>query len=125
MNRNFNTAARVDASKLAQYPLPGDIIADLQDAFNFYDKEETGYISMSHFRNILHNFGFRSPAAMKILLQTQSHASVEVFLIKLILQVGEEKIVSGACRTAGAGDEGCAVTDASAAWHALYSASLL
>ena len=66
MNRNFNTAARVDASKLAQYPLPGDIIADLQDAFNFYDKEETGYISMSHFRNILHNFGFHKMAKRDI-----------------------------------------------------------
>ena len=66
MNRNYNTAARVDASKLAQYPLPSDIIADLQDAFNFYDKEETGYISMSHFRNILHNFGFHKMAKRDI-----------------------------------------------------------
>ncbi len=59
-------AARVDASKASQYPLPGDILADLHDAFNFYDKEETGYISMSHFRNILHNFGFHKMAKRDI-----------------------------------------------------------
>ena len=51
-------ATRIDASKANQFPLPGDILADLQDAFSFYDKEESGYISMAHFRNILHNFGF-------------------------------------------------------------------
>ena len=33
-------------------------MSDLQDAFNFYDKEERGFISIVHFRNILHNFGF-------------------------------------------------------------------
>ena len=31
---------------------------DVQDAFNFYDREEIGLISVSQFRNILHNFGF-------------------------------------------------------------------
>ena len=30
----------------------------MTEAFNFYDKEETGLISIAHFRNILHNFGF-------------------------------------------------------------------
>ena len=50
--------ARVDLSRASQYPLPGDIQADLQDAFAFYDKEGNNWISMSHFRNILHNFGF-------------------------------------------------------------------
>ena len=38
--------------------LPGDQIYDLTEAFVFYDKEETGFISIPHFRNILHNFGF-------------------------------------------------------------------
>ena len=33
-------------------------MADLSDAFNFYDKEGNMFISMTHFRNILHNFGF-------------------------------------------------------------------
>ncbi len=41
-------------------------MADLQDAFAFYDKEETGYISMAHFRNILHNFGFHRMAKKEI-----------------------------------------------------------
>ena len=59
-------AARMDPSKAAQFPLPGDILADLQDAFNFYDKEETGYISIAHFRNILHNFGFHRMAKRDI-----------------------------------------------------------
>ena len=52
------TLARVDPSRINSYPLPGDVLADLNDAFNFYDKEQNGYISMTHFRNILHNFGF-------------------------------------------------------------------
>ena len=38
--------------------LAGDMLFDLTEAFEFYDKEETGYISINHFRNILHNFGF-------------------------------------------------------------------
>ena len=66
MLRNTMNAARMDPSKAAQFPLPGDILADLQDAFNFYDKEETGYISIAHFRNILHNFGFHRMAKRDI-----------------------------------------------------------
>ena len=50
--------ARIDSAKINQYSLPGDVLADLSDAFNFYDKQGDGYISMTHFRNILHNFGF-------------------------------------------------------------------
>lgn len=38
--------------------LPGDTLSDLQAAFSFYDKENTGMISISHFKNILQNFGF-------------------------------------------------------------------
>ena len=60
------TMARIDANKANQYPLPGDILADLQDAFNFYDKEEAGMISMAHFRNILQNFGFHKMAKKDI-----------------------------------------------------------
>ena len=43
---------------IAKYPLPTDILADLVDAFQFYDKQQQGFISMVHFHNILHNFGF-------------------------------------------------------------------
>ena len=50
--------AKIDQQKINSYPLPGDVLADLSDAFNFYDKEGNQYISMTHFRNILHNFGF-------------------------------------------------------------------
>lgn len=66
MIRNNVMAARVDANKANQFPLPGDILADLQDAFNFYDKEGSGLISMAHFRNILHNFGFHRMAKRDI-----------------------------------------------------------
>ena len=62
----MGTAARIDLSKLNTVPLPGDILADLQDAFAFYDKEESGYISMTHFRNILHNFGFHKMSKKEI-----------------------------------------------------------
>ncbi len=59
-------STKIDTSKLSLYPLPGDLLGDLQDAFNFYDKEESGYISMPHFRNILHNFGFHKMAKKEI-----------------------------------------------------------
>ena len=57
---NLNMA-RVDPGKLNSQivqSLPGDLVADLTDAFQFYDKTDEGYISMQHFRNILHNFSF-------------------------------------------------------------------
>ena len=60
------TYAKVDPSKINQYPLPGDVIADLQDAFDYYDKEHNGYIIMTHFRNILHNFGFHKMSKKEI-----------------------------------------------------------
>ena len=50
--------AKADTSKNYSNSLPGDILSDLQQAFSFYDKEETGHIQIQHFRNILHNFGF-------------------------------------------------------------------
>ena len=58
--------ASVDQSKINSINLPGDVLADLQDAFNFYDKEQNGYISMTHFRNILHNFGFHRMSKKEI-----------------------------------------------------------
>ena len=59
-------ATRIDPSKLGQVPLPGDMLADLQDAFSFYDKEDSGYITIAHFRNILHNFGFHRMSKKEI-----------------------------------------------------------
>ena len=52
--------ARVNPEALTKYALPGDLEADLTDAFNFYDKEELGYVSIPHFKNILHNFGYHA-----------------------------------------------------------------
>ena len=38
----------------------------MQDAFTYYDKEDTGFISITHFRNILHNFGFNKMSKKEI-----------------------------------------------------------
>ena len=46
-------------------PLPPDVMADLNDAFNFYDKEGAGIITIAHFRNILRNFGFHKLSKQK------------------------------------------------------------
>ena len=54
----MNCARQSDGQKSQANNLPGDLLFDLQEAFNFYDKEESGFISINHFRNILHNFGF-------------------------------------------------------------------
>ena len=56
----------VETSKFSAYPIPGEILSDLQDAFKFYDKEDTGNISIPHFRNILHNFGFNKMSKKEI-----------------------------------------------------------
>ena len=50
--------AVIDNAKTNPPPLPLDILNDLQEGFRFYDKDDTGDISIAHFRNILHNFGF-------------------------------------------------------------------
>ena len=52
--------ARLDGAKANQpVSLPGDMLSDLQDAFDYYEKNEgAGVISIDHFKNILTNFGF-------------------------------------------------------------------
>ena len=57
--KNLN-CAKVDPGKINNHPLPSDMMADLTDAFEFYDKGNDGVISIAHLRNILHNFGFHS-----------------------------------------------------------------
>ena len=39
----------VDPAKVNQYYLPGDINAELEEAFKYYDKEDLGWITMPHF----------------------------------------------------------------------------
>ena len=56
--KNAVNCAKSDGAKNQSSLLPNDILADLQEAFNFYDKDETSMISIPHFRNILYNFGF-------------------------------------------------------------------
>ena len=58
--------AKADTSKNYSNSLPGDVLSDLQEAFDFYDKENTGYIQIQHFRNILHNFGFHKLSKREI-----------------------------------------------------------
>ena len=67
--------ARVDPQRINQINLPGDVLADLQDAFAFYDKSNDGYISMTHFRNILHNFGFHRLSKKEIDEELKKHDS--------------------------------------------------
>ena len=67
--------ARVDPARINQINLPGDVLADLQDAFNFYDKAGDQYISMTHFRNILHNFGFHRLSKKEIDEELKKHDS--------------------------------------------------
>ena len=51
--------ARLDSTKAnVAANLPQDIKSDLDHAFQFYEKNGEGYISVDHFHNILHNFGF-------------------------------------------------------------------
>jgi Ca2+-binding EF-hand superfamily protein len=50
----------VDPVILTKYPLPNEMISDLQDAFSYYDPEDSGHISQAHFKNILHNFGYHA-----------------------------------------------------------------
>ena len=52
--------ARLDNAKANQpVNLPGDMLSDLTDAFEYYEKNEScGVITIEHFKNILTNFGF-------------------------------------------------------------------
>tara|TARA_B110000238_G_C15885485_1_gene335381 strand:- start:254 stop:628 length:375 start_codon:yes stop_codon:yes gene_type:complete len=53
--------------------LSGDMVADLQDAFDFYDKDSERFISMVHFRNILTNFGFHNLSAKEVNDEIRKH----------------------------------------------------
>ena len=53
--------------------LPSDMVTDLQDAFDFYDKDNERFISMSHFRNILTNFGFHNLSTKEVNDECRKH----------------------------------------------------
>ena len=57
---DVNLAKLNEPSKINHFAIPSDMESDLTDAFRYYDKEDMGYISMPHFKNILHNFGFHA-----------------------------------------------------------------
>ena len=67
--------AQVDTNIASRYTLPGDILQDLTDAFDFYDPEKDGFIRMNHFRNILHNFGFHKLSKKEIDDELKRHDS--------------------------------------------------
>lgn len=51
--------ATVSKEKAAVVNLPSDIAEDLREGFQYYEtKEEPGIITVAHYRNILHNFGY-------------------------------------------------------------------
>ena len=53
--------------------LSQDIISDLQDAFQFYDKDDQKCISMVHFRNIMTNFGFHNLSPKEVNDEIRKH----------------------------------------------------
>ena len=59
MPNSDSEIAKIDSSNTKVWTLTDiDMLHDLEDAFKFYDTENDGIIRMSHFRNILQNFGF-------------------------------------------------------------------
>ena len=51
--------AKIDAARAASAQMPGDMLNDLTDAFDFYEKGMgLNVIAIDHFINILKNFGF-------------------------------------------------------------------
>ena len=60
---DINICKLNEPQRINSFPLPSDMESDLTDAFRFYDKEDMGYVSMPHFKNILHNFGFQNKQA--------------------------------------------------------------
>ena len=51
--------AVIEASRLAyKEQLPNDMLSDLQDLFQFFDKDNIGLISQKSFESIIYNFGF-------------------------------------------------------------------
>ena len=53
-----NMARISDQGKYTNLTLPVDVLSDLQDAFALLDKDGIDVISITAFKNILHNFGF-------------------------------------------------------------------
>ena len=72
--------ARLEASKAsASSSLPGDMLQDLTEAFAFYDNDEAGIVSIEHFNNILHNFGFHKSTKKDKDVEIQKAANPEDF----------------------------------------------
>ena len=65
----------MESSKSNNVNLLSDVLSDLHEAFAFYDKDQSGYISMSHFTNILKNFGFHKMAPREIDDELRKHDS--------------------------------------------------
>ena len=72
--------ARLESSKASLASnLPGDMLQDLTEAFQFYDRDDQGIISIEHFNNILHNFGFHKASKKDKDAEIQKAANPEDF----------------------------------------------
>ncbi len=94
---------KIDPTRMQQYPVPGDVIADLTDAFAFYDKENSGLITMVHFRNILQNFGFHNLSKKEI--DDELKRADPEFLKKKFVDYDTVKLVIGYRYQKGGKDE--------------------
>ncbi len=59
-NKTAVNCAVLTEPKSYAHMMSSDLVNDLQDAFDFYDNENKGLISITHFRNIMQNFGYHS-----------------------------------------------------------------
>ena len=59
-NKTAVNCAVLTEPKSYVHMMSSDLVNDLQDAFDFYDNENKGLISITHFRNIMQNFGYHS-----------------------------------------------------------------
>ena len=61
MSKAFQNCAELDKNQRSYVNMmSSDLVNDLQDAFDFYDTENRGYIQIAHFRNIMQNFGYHN-----------------------------------------------------------------
>ena len=51
--------------------LPTDVLEDLRDAFNFYAKDD--FVSVAHFKNIIHNHGFHNMSKKEMDEELRTH----------------------------------------------------
>ena len=66
-------ATKISTKSIVSQTLPDDIVSDLKDSFNYYDKDNSSTISMLSFRNILHSFGFAKTSKKELEEELKEH----------------------------------------------------